>query len=200
MTPSKCPDCGARLPAKAGHYTCVYCKREIDIVDEKAKPAPQKQVIVVVPPETTSHTGEPRGGGGFGWIWSLVVLGIVGAGVWPALKMLPKSGVLSPFASWDGKTTLECSGNDELTFEDKQVTLTGTAVIASGNCHLKLLRCAITGDTAIEAGGNARVTVEGGAIVGHKLSIDAGGNAHVEVRSATLTGKTKRSGNARINH
>ena len=62
------------------------------------------------------------------------------------------------------------------------------------------MRCAITGDTAIEAGGNARVTIEGGAITGHKLSVDAGGNAHVEIRNATLTGKTKRAGNARINH
>jgi hypothetical protein len=196
MTPTKCPDCGARLPARAGHYTCVYCKTEIDIIDEKAKP---KRVIVVVPPGDSAPSEPPSRGFGFGWVWSLIILAIVGASVWPALKLLPKSGVLSSLA-WDGKTTLECSGNDDMTFEDKQVTLTGTVVIAGGNCHLKLVRCTITGDTAIEAGGNARVTVEGGAIIGHKLSVDAGGNAHVEIRNATLTGKTKRAGNARINH
>ncbi len=197
MTPTKCPDCGPRLPAPPGHCPFPYCKAQSHIVDER----PQKRERgVVVPPTRTSSTSDAPRGGGFNWIWSAIILAIVAVSVWPALRLLPKSGALSPFASWDGKTALECSGNDELSFEDKTVTLSGTAVIASGNCHLKLLRCAITADTAIEAGGNARVTVEGGAITGNKLSVDATGNAHVEIRGATLTGKTKRGGNARINH
>jgi hypothetical protein len=128
-----------------------------------------------------------------------VGLVIAGAAAWPAIRMAlrqsPLGSVVSP---WDGKTTLECGGNDEMTFEDRKATLGGTAVIASGNCHLRLKRCTIVADVAIEAGGNARVTVEEGSIEGKRLAVEAGGNAVVEVRGG-MTGKVKRSGNARVN-
>jgi hypothetical protein len=120
------------------------------------------------------------------------------AAAWPAVRLGLRSSPLGSVVSpWDGKTTLECSGNDELSFEDCTATLSGTAVLASGNCRLHLKRCTIVADTAIEAGGNARVLVEGGTVEGKQLAVDAGGNAVVEVRGA-LTGKVKRSGNARV--
>jgi hypothetical protein len=202
MTPTKCPDCGARLPSRAGHHVCAYCKREIEIVDERAKPAPK--VIVVAPtrpePEAREESPPPRASTSFGSLWSLAIMILVGASAWPAFKLFVRQSPLaSAFVTWDGKTTFECGGNDDLKLEDLNVSLTGTAVIVNGNCHLRLARCTIVADTALEVGGNGRVIVEGGALTGHKHAVDAEGNAYVEVRGATLTGKVKRGGNARVN-
>jgi hypothetical protein len=125
-----------------------------------------------------------------------LVAGISVLSAWPAIKNGLKSSGIG--IGWDGKTTFECAGNDDITLEDRKVELTGTVVIANGNCHLRLKNCTITGDTAIEAGGNAKITVEGGTITGKQLAVMAGGNAEVEVRGK-LVGSTKTRGNARIN-
>lgn len=99
--------------------------------------------------------------------------------------------------TWDGKEPLECAGNDEITVKGVNVNLPGTAIIASGNCHVKIIDSTIKADTVVEAGGNAEVTFQNGSVDG-KVATDASGNSRVRFNGTKVTGEKKRSGNAKV--
>jgi len=192
-----CPQCGA--PAKieetsAPVYTCPYCNRSFDT---GAAPPPKDDEpipsIVIVTPPTNSGGGSSFLSTGIGVTVLVIIIGTFVV----ALRGSGGAANLVPMLGWDGKSALECAGNEQLTISDVTTTLPGTAVIASGNCHLKFVNCSIKADTVFELTGNAEVRLEGGAYEGI-TAIDASGNSVVRIAGATVTGKRKHSGNGRV--
>ncbi|MCW5808497.1 MAG: hypothetical protein KIT31_39465 [Deltaproteobacteria bacterium] len=135
---------------------------------------------------------------GFG----LIVLAVLGGTFWYLRRTVDKA-VSEPSASakaaakWDGKSQLTCS-NGDVTIEGVTAKLDGTAIKASGDCHLKLVGVDVSAATAVDATGNAQVTVEGGSLAGTKLAVHAVGNAKVKLSKTKVTGKTQKLGSAEI--
>lgn len=101
--------------------------------------------------------------------------------------------------SWDGQTTLECTGVDHIELTGKTIAATASpAIRATGACTVALVGCTITAPVVVEATGGSHVTITGGAITGGVRAIDASGGAHVDVVGATVTGHVARSGGAVI--
>jgi DNA-directed RNA polymerase subunit RPC12/RpoP len=103
-------------------------------------------------------------------------------------------------ASGNGPVT--CDGADTITLTGQTLRAEGAGVpvTASGNCHVKLVACRLSGGSAIAARGNAHVTVEGGTLTGVRAALALSGNAAVDVSGGTLvTGAPalEASGNAR---
>jgi hypothetical protein len=66
---------------------------------------------------------------------------------------------------------------------------TSVAIVASGNCKLKLVGCAVSGVPAIAASGNGHVVVEGGSLAGKGPAVVLSGNSELDVSGGThLTG------------
>jgi hypothetical protein len=141
----------------------------------------------------------------WGWIIGAVIIGlmvVIGLGfgiyVYAQAKDSGTGGASATAAAagkWDGKSTFECGGND-------QVTLTGVTatagVKAGGNCVLLLTGVNITAPIAIDAEGNAKVTMTGGSITASTNSVVAGANAHVDLVGTKVSGKVKASGAAKV--
>jgi LSD1 subclass zinc finger protein len=83
-----------------------------------------------------------------------------------------------------------CNGHDDVTLMGKTISSeTVVPIIASGNCTMKLVGCAVSGTTAITANGNAKVVVEGGSLAGKGPAVVLSGNAELDVSGgAHLTG------------
>jgi hypothetical protein len=109
---------------------------------------------------------------------------------------VPRSASTRPL--WDGTGPLVCSGNTALTVSGVTAELSGTAVVATGNCALTLVNVDLTASTAIEAGGYAVVTMQGGKIHGSTLAVHAVGGAKVTLVRTKVTGKTEALGAATI--
>jgi hypothetical protein len=140
----------------------------------------------------------------WGWIIGAVILGLVvitfvGIGIYVYVVAKDSSSGAAPktaaAATWDGKSTFDCSGNDAV----KLTGVTATAgVRASANCQLTLTNVSITAPIAIEASGNAKVTMTGGAITASTNSVVASANAKVDLVGTKVTGKAKTSGGAKV--
>jgi hypothetical protein len=98
-------------------------------------------------------------------------------------------------ATWDGKTTFECGGNDAVTLTGVTAT---AAVKAGGNCQLTMTGVSITAPVAIDASGNAKVIMTGGSITSSTSSVVASANAKVDLVGTKVSGKSKASGGAKI--
>lgn len=141
----------------------------------------------------------------WGWIIGAVILGIVvitfvGVGIYVYIQAKDTTNPgaaakAAAAASWDGKSTFTCGGNDA-------VALTGitasAGVQASANCQLTLTGVNITAPIAIEASGNAKVTMTGGSITASTNSVVASANAKVNFVGTKVTGKSKTSGAAKV--
>lgn len=192
MKSMKCPQCGApaQVPAEQPVYRCTYCQQSFDTgFAPKAKPA---EPIIIV-----NHVSHPTPGGS-SWTWLAIVVPlfviplVAGVAFRNEVKALVGSG-------WSGKTTLRCGGNDEVTIEGVHAELpTSTAIVATGNCHLRVKDSQIRAFVAIEASGNAEIVIEGGSVEGSTSLVDASGNGRIEFRKTRVKGPTKRSGNARV--
>lgn len=131
-----------------------------------------------------------------------VFLVVFGLGIWWVIhKNANDSG--SPkgaeAASWDGKSTFECKGNDAVTLSGQTVETTASpAIRAAANCQLTLTNMNITAPIVIEAKANAQVTIKGGSLTGSDKSIVAAASADVVVEGATVSGATDASGAATI--
>lgn len=148
-------------------------------------------------------------------IWGLVIGGVIllvilatfaGVGIYVWLQMNQSgSGAAAAapgggsVASWDGKSTFSCGGNDDVKLEGVKASLsTGPAIKATGNCRLELVDVTLSAPVAIDAGMNAKVAVRGGSITGTTTAIVAGVNAQVTVDGAKVTGKTQTSANGKV--
>ncbi|MEO8797936.1 MAG: hypothetical protein ABI551_08635 [Polyangiaceae bacterium] len=129
----------------------------------------------------------------------LVVLGL-GAYIFYAAKApSPTSTAAGATAvSWNGKSTLECKGNDVMSIVGTTAIVSGTAIKASGNCQLSIVGVNITAATGIDATANAKVTMTGGSIKATTNSVVASAAAKVDCIGTTVTGKSKTSGAAKI--
>lgn len=143
----------------------------------------------------------------WGWIIGAVILGIVlltvvGFGIYIYAAKDDSSPVTkaatAKAASWDGKSTLECKGNDVMAIEGITATVSDTAIRASGNCQLTLTNVKITAPVGIEASANAKVTMTGGSIAASSNSVIASAGANVVIAGAQVSGKSKKSGAAKI--
>lgn len=115
-------------------------------------------------------------------------------GVPPAVAAAP--GAASP---WDGTSTFQCTGSQNVTITGQTVTLEGSrAINASGNCQLTLVSCTIRAQEVVSASGNAHVTIVGGRIEGTDAAMSLSGNALVTVQGAEVVGLVRRSGAARV--
>src|SRR5262245_36331265 len=179
MQPRKCPECGARLPSAPGRHVCVYGQHEVVVPEARPRPAAGPPGAAAGAPDAATARAAVRSVGAIAGAVALLSLVIGGAVIWQTTRSIGGAfatgaaalgGNASGVAAWDGKTSFECAGNQQLVIEDQKAELSGTVVIASGNCHLRIVRCTLKGDTAIEAAGNARVVVEGGAVEGRHLA------------------------------
>lgn len=101
-------------------------------------------------------------------------------------------------ASWDGKSTLKCGGNDRIKVSGVTATIKGIGVDAAGNCQVELVGVTLSADTALRARGNASITVVGGTVTGRTLAVDAGAASEVDLTQATVQGEVKKSGLAKV--
>ncbi len=102
-------------------------------------------------------------------------------------------------ATWDGKDTFVCKGNDAVALSGMAFELDASpAIRAESNCKLTLTDMTITAPVVVEAKGNAEVTISGGKLVGTDQAIKAGGNAKVKVEETAVEGVTEASANASI--
>ena len=100
--------------------------------------------------------------------------------------------------AWDGKSTLECKGNDVVALNGVTASVSGTAIKASANCQLSLVGVGITASTGIEASGNAKVSMTGGSIKASGVAIDAKNGAQVVVVGTAVSGKVQKANAAQI--
>jgi hypothetical protein len=156
-----------------------------------------------------------------GYIWGLVIGGIIifliiatfaGIGIYAYFQAKDMGvtggggggGAAGPSApgkpaTWDGKATFNCTGNDNVSLTGVSATLaSGDGIHADGNCKLSITGANITAGTAINASGNARISVTGGNLKGTANAISASGNAQVTCVGTTVTGKTSSSDNGKI--
>lgn len=145
-----------------------------------------------------------------GMIWGLVIGGFILlciAGVFLYVLLKTKSAINESITStttpkviaWDGKTPLECGGNEKVTVKGVTANIAaGTAISAAGSCEVDLTDVNITAPLPIEAGGNAKVTVHGGSLKGTPNAISAAGNAQVTLTGTKVDGKAQKLGNAKI--
>ena len=93
-------------------------------------------------------------------------------------------------ASWDGTSTFECKGNDNVKLEGVTATIaSGSAIKASANCRLELTGVTISAPVGIEASGGAKVTVNGGAVTGSEAAAKASALAKITFIGTTVSGK-----------
>jgi hypothetical protein len=100
--------------------------------------------------------------------------------------------------SWDGKSTLECKGNDVIALNGVTATVSGTAIKASANCTLTMVGVNITAPTGIDASGNAKIAMTGGSINASSVAIDAKNGAQVTVVGTKVTGKVTKANAAQV--
>jgi hypothetical protein len=148
----------------------------------------------------------------WGWIIGGIILflivavfAVVGLYVYFQAKDVTAGGGPAPAAApgkatkWDGKSTFNCGGLDNVTIDGTTATIAaGNAINADGNCHLTLVGVNVTAPVGINASGNAKITVTGGSIKGSTSAIVAAGNSQVTVSGATVTGKTSATDNGKI--
>jgi LSD1 subclass zinc finger protein len=86
---------------------------------------------------------------------------------------------------------LHCAGNDDVTITGKNLVLpSGSPVVASGNCTLRLIGCTVSGATAIIARNNSKVTIQGGSVSGTGPAVALQDNAVLDVSGgARLSGE-----------
>jgi hypothetical protein len=103
--------------------------------------------------------------------------------------------------AWDGSTPLTCGGNDELEVEGVTATFAmGSAIVATGNCHVTCRSCALNAPVAVRADGNGQVTLVNGSVTGADASLAASGNGTINVTgNAQVVGPTRQSGNGTVN-
>ncbi len=141
----------------------------------------------------------------WGWIIGAIIIvllviggGILGIYVWYQAKNSGSAtvSVKTPeAATWDGKSTFTCDGNDAVSLKGVKAT---AGVVAGGNCHLTLDNCTITAPIGISSDGNARVIVTGGSVTGTTNAIKAEGISQVTVTGATIKGKVSMEGLAKV--
>jgi hypothetical protein len=102
-------------------------------------------------------------------------------------------------ATWDGKSTFNCGGNDVVKIEKVTSKLTsGSAIEAGGNCKLELVNVNISAPIAIKAGANAIVTVTGGTVEGTTYAVQGLGSSQVKFSGTKVTGKNQTLGGAKV--
>lgn len=144
----------------------------------------------------------------WGWIIGAVILGIilltfVGVGIYVYVQAKDTSSPASgkaqkAAAAWDGKSTFECKGNDNVTLTGVTANVSDTAIRAGGNCQLTLVNVKLTAPVGIEASANAKVTMTGGSITASSNSVVASAAAKVTLTGTQVSGKSKKSGAAQI--
>ena len=239
----KCLQCGAGLEyvQNVRYARCSHCLALFNVVEQNHQRFLQP---IQVPPEQLEAYGiqlgfAPRkashsvvGVGGVnvvlatgkmerdiknkisGWIWGLVIGGII------ILLMAVLLVVVLVFvvraksdmdesnnptaenakaATWDGKSPFTCGGVDNIKLEKVTSKLTtGTAITAMGNCHVTCANCDITAPVVVEASANAQVTFTGGKVDGSTNSAVAGANAKVDFQGTTVKGPTKATAAGKI--
>jgi hypothetical protein len=85
-----------------------------------------------------------------------------------------------------------------VTVEGVSAKLAGTAITATGSCHLTLVDVNLSAATGIDASGSAVVTVQGGSITATSRAVHASGSAQVRVSGTRVSGKTSAEGGAKI--
>jgi hypothetical protein len=219
MTPLACPGCGAavKAPPNAAQYQCPYCQHTMQLEAPKpppaAAPAQGQSPHVIVVHHNQSDYGSPviyTGGGAWGTYWMIrmgifVVVMICSAGGWGFRRwrgahVASDIGDLGAGAGWDGTTPLSCGGNDQFDVTGITASFTaGTAISASGNCHVSCTNCSLKAPVAVEASGNGEVKLINGNITGTQSSLNATGNGNIYVLgNASVVGPFHQSGNGKV--
>lgn len=130
----------------------------------------------------------------------LVLVGLLALGGYIVMVVMKSGGTAaaskqSAAAAWDGKSMLNCGGNDKLKIKGVTAKISaGPAINAGANCELELEGVDITAPIGINAGGNAKVTVNGGSINGSDMAVTALGSSQVTLKGTKVTGKTQALG------
>lgn len=101
--------------------------------------------------------------------------------------------------TWDGKSTLECGGNDKVKVTGTKANLTTTAIKASANCQLELVNVDIVAPIGIETTASAKVTMTGGSIKAKESSVVASNASTVTFVGTSVTGPVKKQHAAKVN-
>lgn len=208
----ECERCGAPLDVSPGAriircgYCNAFCRPDRLTTVQPTTPAGWVPPAEWTPPE---HLPEPSVPHSYGRTRSAgvvavaaLVLSIGLIGLAPILVMStgdtdavpaearPASGELPPSA-WRGEGTLWCQ-DQQLVLRDRDVSApTGTMIMATRGCELRLIDCRLSGLLVVSATGDARVFVEGGTHASYGLAtFQAFERAVIDIRDATVSGTT----------
>ncbi len=168
-----------------------------------APPPPSLPPIPVTPfataPQIHVHAPVRGAARNLGWIIWVVVIVMVTSGAGIFRFLTGSSSVFSALV-WSGSEPLQCGGVDDITVSGVEASFSaGSAIVATGNCHVKCTDCNIGAPTAIEASGNAQVTIVNGSVRGGNYWGVATGTARImALGNTTTTGKTQQSGNSAV--
>lgn len=194
----ECSNCGAPLDVanRATTAKCAYCGRQNQVRSLRTlsmeRPAGWKPPPVWTPPVTAGLPTTPlqyqqtRGGGAAaaGAVGVLITIAVTTAVLAGGAGKSLREAV---FGAWDGKSTFVCGGNDSVTIEGVTAQLPGrTAIQATANCELRIVRCNITAAEGVRAEGNRSVVIENSRIQTSGVGIWADGNKRVELLGSTV--------------
>lgn len=135
-------------------------------------------------------------------ILGLILLVFAGVGIYVYVQAKDtSSGAATKTASaatWDGKSTFECKGNDAVALNGVTANVSGTAIKASSNCQLTLVGVDITAPVGLEVSGNAKVTMTGGKVTSSTSSVVASARGQVTFVGTKVSGPVKKSGAATV--
>jgi len=194
----ECSNCAAPLDVKQGAASakCRYCGRN-NVLQQA------RQLAVVTPPQwqpprvwvPPAHAVAPSD------VQLKYHTRSVGCAVMlPILLTLVVPLIAAFFATggsgwlkvkmWDGKSTLVCELNEELTIEGVKANVkSGPVIDAHTNCKLKIIDSTLKGEVGITAGVNADVELVNSTIKADTAAFESGGNAKLTVRGGKLRGK-----------
>ena len=136
----------------------------------------------------------------FWWILTAVIVlavlgGLAGLGIYIYMAASDTGGGPAKEATWDGKSTFTCAGNDSVKLKGVTAKLaSGTAIEAGGNCNLVLEGVQITAPNGIQAGGNVVITMTGGSIDATDTAVKAMGGSKVTLSGTKVKGKKDEMG------
>lgn len=180
-----CPRCGASVDSAVAvpgrPFECTYCGSAIAIdAPPPPRQTPQIQIVVAGPGQSSTPSAPSGGTPIVGVLIAVFVMAIVGAVTWSSLRA---AGVAPTFGPT--KLPATCPVNGTLKIEDQTVTLKDTAIQASLNCKVFIVRSKITAPKIIQANANAEITIEDSTLIAEDEVID--GNANVKIK---ISGKS----------
>lgn len=205
----ECQNCGAPLKVKARDRTarCAYCGRDNYVqstrtIAQQTPPGWRPPQQWLPPPQFPAPSVHiqlnpalaRRGSAGCSVLVALLGVLVAGGVAFGVMAFAGGSGGGLPWdktASWDGKSTLRCEVNGQLTIENKIANVaTGPVISAGTNCRITVINSTLSGQTGIDGGMNVTIEMRRSRIEATQRGVSCGVNCKVSMREQSrISGK-----------